>query len=202
MSQNTTATGGILLPHPQPPTLTTVPANLTFVEFVQGMLTGLSGFPGPLVRPEWQQEPPKDPDIDVNWLAFGLGQAVPDFNAYTGFDVNNNPTLQRNELINIIVSVYGPAAYDNIALIRDGFQLTQNLTTMRLANVGFAYDTPAQHVPDFFNERWFERWRAEFFVRRQINRTYSILSFVSASGTINTETAVNDNFTLPFAAGG
>ncbi len=200
---NTTATGGFLLPHPQPPLLGTIqPLSLTFVEFIQSLLVGLSAFPGPLVRPEWQKEPPKQPDIDTNWLAFGLGDATPDHNAYTSIDAAGNPILQRNELIPISVSVYGPKSYDNIGLIRDGFQLTQNLTTLRQANVGFAYDTPAKHIPDFFNERWYDRWRAEFFVRRQIQRTYPLLTFLSASGTINTETAANDNFTLPWAATG
>lgn len=201
MSRNTSATGGIILPNPQPPALTTTPPGLTFVEFIQSLLVGLSGFPGSLVRPEWQKQPPQEPDIDVNWLAFGLGSATPDNNAVIGLDANNNATLQRNELIPIIVSVYGPLSYDNIGLIRDGFQLSQNLASLRAANVGFGYDTPAQHVPDLFNERWYDRWRAEFYIRRQIQRAYPILNFLSASGTIYTETAQNDNFSLPWAAG-
>lgn len=199
---NDTSTGGILKPNPQPPTLDTTPGGLTFVQFIQQVLTGLSGFDGKLVRPEWQQKPPKEPDIDVNWLAFGLGEATPDNNAYTGFDENGNPLLQRNELIPVIVSVYGPNAYDNIGLIRDGFQLTQNIASLRQAQVGFAYDTTAQHVPDFFNERWYERWRTEFYLRRQINRTYPILTFLSASGTIYAEKGTDQTFQVPFTATG
>lgn len=198
---NDTASGGFLKPHPQPPTLVTSPPGLTFIQFIQQLLVALSGFDGTLVRPEWQQEPPKAPDINVNWLAFGLGSATPDNNAYVAIEKNGNvdtPTVQRNELIPIIVSVYGPDAYDNIGLIRDGFQLTQNLTTMRQANVGFGYDTPAQHIPDFYNERWFDRWRCEFFVRRQIQRSYPLLSFLSANGIIYTQTATNENYELPF----
>lgn len=202
MSQNNTATGGFLKPNPQPPELVTTPAGLTFIQFIQQLLVGLSGFDGKLVRPQWQQQPPKQPDIDTNWLAFGLGSATPDNNAYVAIDKDDNPIVQRNELIPIIVSVYGPLAYDNIGLIRDGFQLTQNLTTLLKAKVGFAYDTPAQHIPDFFNERWYDRWRCEFFVRRQIQRTYPLLSFLSANGTIYTQTATNENFELPFAATG
>lgn len=199
MSVKTSATGGFLLPNPQPPALTTVPAGLTFVQFIQQLLVGLSTFPGNLVRPEWQVEPPKQPDINTNWLAFGLGQASADFNAVVETDLAGVTTMQRNELIPISISVYGPAAYDNIGLIRDGFQLPQNLTTLRNAKVGFAYDTPAIHVPDFFNERWYDRWRLEIYVRRQIQRVYPILSFVSASGVIYTQTATNENFEQPWA---
>lgn len=199
---NNSKTGGILQPHPQPPTLVAAQPGLTFVQFIQGLLVGLSAFPGDLVRPEWQQQPPKQPPVDVNWLAFGLGSATPDNNAYVATDQDGVTTMQRNELIPIAVSVYGPKAYDNIALIRDGFQLTQNLASLRAAHVGFAYDTPAQHVPDFFNEIWYDRWRAEFYVRRLIQRVYPIVSFVSANGTIYSQTAENDNVSLPWAASG
>lgn len=201
MSNNST-TGGFLQPRPQPPTLDTTPSGLTFIQFIQQLLVGLSGFNGTLCRPEWQIAPPKRPDIDCNWLAFGLGSSTPDNNAYVSTDQNGVTELQRNELIPIIVSVYGPQAYDNQALIRDGFQLTQNLATLRQANIGFAYDTPAQHIPDLINERWYDRWRTEFYIRRQIQRVYPILSFLSASGTIYTQTATNENFELPFAAEG
>lgn len=202
MSQNSTATGGFLKPNPQPPTLDTVPAGLTFIQFIQQLLVGLSGFDGKLVRPQWQQEPPKQPDINTNWLAFGLGSATADNNAYISVDRDDNPQMQRNELIPIIVSMYGPQAYDNLGMIRDAFQLTQNLDSLRRANVGFAYDTPMNHIPDFFNERWYDRWRCEFFVRRQIQRVYPLLTFLSANGTIYTQTTVNENFELPFAAQG
>lgn len=202
MSRNTTATGGYLKANPQAPALVTTPPGLTFVQFIQSVLVGLSGFNGDLVRPEWQPEQPKQPDLKTDWLAFGLGSATPDNNAYVAVDGDGNPTVQRNELIPIIVSVYGPNAYDNVGLIRDGFQLTQNLTNLRAANVGFAYDTPAQHVPDFFNERWFDRWRMEIYVRRQINRVYPILIFASASGTIYGDNETETPIVLPFAASG
>lgn len=199
---NNSSTGGFLKPNPQPPTLVTVPTGLTFIQFIQQLLVGLSGFDGKLVRPEWQVEPPKQPDVGVNWLAFGLGSATADNNAYVAIDENDAPILQRHELIPIAISVYGPAAYDNLGMIRDGFQLTQNLTTLRRAKVGFAYDTPMAHVPDLFNERWYDRWRMEIFVRRQIQRVYPLLTFLSASGTIYTQTANDTDNQLPFAASG
>lgn len=201
----TTATGGILIPHPQVPTLDTTPPGLTFVQFIQQLLVGLSTFDGKLVRPDWQKEPAKRPDIDTNWAAFGFGNALADFNAYVtaGDNVEEPaPSLQRNELVQINLSVYGPEAYNNIGLIRDGFQLSQNLQSLRQANIGYAYDNPAIHVPDFFNERWYDRWRMEIFVRRSITRVYPILSFVSASGVIYTQTANEPNYELPFAASG
>lgn len=205
MSQKTSATGGFLIPNPQPTPVNTTPAGLSFIQFIQQLLVGLSTFDGSLVRPQWQQEPPKQPDINTNWLAFGLGNVAADFNAYQSTVIEENvpvSTMERQETLPLIISVYGPAAYDNITLVRDGFQLTQNLTTLRQANVGFAYDTQAQHVPDFFNERWYDRWRMEIYIRRVVQRFYPILTFASASGVIYTQTAQDDNFQLPFAGSG
>lgn len=201
---NNSSTGGFLKPNPQPPALDTTPAGLTFVQFIQQVLVGMSGFPGNLVRPQWQKEPPKQPDIDTDWLAFGLGDVTADNNAYVAIDSDgsNNPGLQRNELVPITISVYGPKAYDNVTLIRDGFQLTQNLVSLRQAKVGFAYDNPARHLPDFFNERWYERWIMEIYLRRQVQRVYPILTFLSASGTIYAETGNQQTTQLPWAASG
>lgn len=198
---NNTSTGGYLKPLPQPPPIDAVPANQTFLEFLQTVLTGVSGFPGTLVRPQWQQQPPKQPDVNTNWLAFGIEGVTPDFNAYIAIDNETGPGLQRNELFGLAVSIYGPAAYDNYGLIRDGFQLSQNLASLKQANVGFAYDQAAQHVPDFINEIWYDRWRATFYFRRQIQRVYPILTFASVSGTIYTQTAKGD-YSLPFSAEG
>ncbi len=191
---NSSATGGILRPHPQPPTLVTRPAGLTLIQFLQTLLVGLSAFPGTLVRPSWQVSPPKEPDLAVNWLAFGITDIMPDANAYTGPSVDGVSTLARQELIRVTLSVYGPDAMDNITLIRDGFQIPQNMTSLLLANMGFAYDTPAKHLPDFVNERWIDRYVTEIFLRRVVQRTYPILDFASASGITYSQTASDAAF--------
>lgn len=201
MSKNNTSTGGFLQPNPQPPALVTTPPGLPLIDFLQTVFVGLSGFNGTLVRPEWQPEPPKNPDLEINWMAFGIGPITPDSNAYVDFDSEGNPMMQRNELLQIACSVYGPAAYDNAGLIRDGFQLTQNLTSLKTANMGFAYDSPAQHVPDYINGRFIDRFTMDIFLRRQIQRFYPILTFISATGTIYTQTAVDENYSLNWKAG-
>jgi len=198
---NTSATGGFLIPAPLVPGLQTIPPNLTLVQFIQTVFVGISDFPGSLVRPMWQVEPPKQPDLTVDWMAFGIANVDPDSNAFIGFDSDNNPILQRQEELTITCSVYGPNAMSNITLIRDGFQIQQNLKSLLTANMVFAYDSPARHIPDFFNERWIDRYVTEIFLRRQVQRSYPILNFVSATGIIYSQTASNTNYQETFSAG-
>jgi len=199
--KNTSATGGYAQPTPQPPTLVTVPQGLTFIDFLQTVLVGLSGVPGPYVRPEWQQQPPKRPTVDQTWIAFGIEGVSPDFNTYMGQDQNGNEYMQQNELVGLSVSFYGPNSYDLYGLVRDNLQLPQNLSALSAANVGYAYDTPAQHVPDLINEIWYDRWRAVFYFRRQIQRFYPVLTFSGASGTIYANAASSDTTVVPFTTG-
>ena len=65
---NNSATGGYLLPTGTNP----YPSTLTFLQFMNTVMAGISGLPSALVRPRWQPNPPVQPDIDTDWLAFGV----------------------------------------------------------------------------------------------------------------------------------
>lgn len=75
---NTSATGGYLVPSPSNP----YPGGITFKQFLQTVFVGLSGLSTEFVRGKWQKNPPKQPDVDTNWIAIGLEVNKPDANGY------------------------------------------------------------------------------------------------------------------------
>ena len=177
---NNSASGGFLLPQPQPSPF----SGLTFEEFLQSVLVGVSGLPGNLVRPKWQENPPANPEISVNWLAFGLTEDDSDTNAYVGIDDDGNNQFMRMEDLPLQCTFYGPQSLEYGQALRDGLQIPQNLEKLQSANMGFVNTSRMTRVPDFVNERWVNRWEMTVFLRRQIMRVYPILTFVSGSGSL------------------
>lgn len=179
---NNSSTGGYLLPTSTTP----LPGGLTLTQFIQSVLVGISGLNGTFVRPRWQESPPKQPDITVDWLAFGISFGAPNTNSYVDMDESGNTISQRQQDLKIQCAFYGPDSMDYANIVSDGFQIQQNLEAMSAANMGYASTGEIFQVPDLINERWFTRVEMEVILRREIQRVYPVLSFVSAKGTINT----------------
>lgn len=191
------ATGGYLAPTSKP----FVPRNLNLEQFIQSVIVGITSYPGTLVRPKWQAAPPKQPDLSIDWIAYGISIIGSDANAYVWLDSHDVTNLNRQESIEVQCAFYGPHAIDNITIFRDGFQIQQNLDALRFAKMGFKEISPANRGPDLVNERWVERYETTLILVRQVLRSYPILSFASASGTIHTVIG-NDPTNLPWQSGG
>lgn len=187
MTTNNSATGGYLQPSPLAP----LPGGLAFKQFVQTVFVGVSGLPGDLVRPKWQIDPPKQPDIDIDWMAIGLVVNKADTNSYNGTLPDGTNQTQRMEELEIQCAFYGPESDSLAALVRDGFQVPQNLEALRAAKMGFVSTSQMMHVPDLVNERWVDKYEMSVFMRREILRIYPILTFVSASGFV--ESIINSS---------
>jgi hypothetical protein len=170
------------------PTQTTPPPNgLTLEQFLQTVVVGISGLPGNMVRPKWQVAPPKQPDLDVNWIGMGVDASTPNANAYLTEDNSGlSFTSQRIERLDIGLSIYGPSALSIYGLIRDGFQIPNNLFQLYNAAMGFIEVTVGQHVPDLVNERFINRVVTTVSLVRLVQRFYGVPSIVAA-GHFNIE---------------
>lgn len=194
---NNSQSGGYLN---KPQTTNSLPGQLTITQFIQSVLVGISGLPGPMVRPNWQVAPPKQPDLEVNWLSFGIILSKPDTYPYIGVDSNGVSVMLRQQAMEITCSIVGPAAMENASLIQDGFQISQNLDALKAAKMGFTETNEARHIPDLVNERFINRVEMSIFLVRQIQRSYPILNLVSANGTTEANTPGSGLFPVPFAA--
>lgn len=185
----------------KPPVSTVpLPKRLTLNQFIQTVIAGVSGLPGALVRTKWQTEPPKDPDIEIDWISFGVSLANPDANGYVG--VNDDGTLdyQRHEDLEVALDLFGPDCLEIAGLIRDGFQIDQNRVALQLANMGFVNVSGARFIPDLVNERFVQRRVMSIFLRRQVQRTYPIPTLLSCTGTVYTVQGAEEfltNFQIP-----
>lgn len=167
--------------------------TLNLQQFIQTVLVGISGLPGNLVRPKWQPNPPKQPDAATNWLAFGLTNEGADTNASVQTDKDGVTELKRNEHLEIQCCFYGPNCLENAGILRDGFEIQQNLSSLKAANMGFIEAGKQIRTAELVNEQWIDRIDMTINLVRQINRIYPILTFLSLSGTIRTDLTDGEN---------
>lgn len=154
------------------------------LQFIQTLIVGLSGLKGPLVRPNWQPEPPQQPDINTNWIGLGVEQNAADASAYLGLDDAGKVDMLRFETLNVQLQIYGPKCEEVYGEVRDGLQIPQNRIALYQANMNFKEFLVGRHVPDLVNQRWVDRVLCSVVLVRQIQRTYPVLTFLSASGII------------------
>lgn len=175
------STGGYLLPEQQDNPF----GNLSFEQFLQTVLVGVSGLKGEFVRPKWQLNPPKQPDAIVDWMAFGLNEDDSDTNAFVGVDSDGTNRFMRMEALSLQCSFYGPNSLEVGKTVRDGFQIPQNFAALQSVNMGFVSTSKMVRAPDVVNERWIDRWEMTVYLRREILRVYPVLNFLSGSGVLH-----------------
>lgn len=170
--------------------------------FIQQFLMGVSGLPGSLVRPAYQQEPAAWPDVDTDWLAFWEKDRtttgyVTEIIAQEVIKPHKHKTVSHVEM-SIQLAAYGPMAASIISRIRDGIQLSQNrdvlhtkgFAVVNLQSLGFIGD----QTPD--NE-YLNRWDGVLTLRREEVREFDISTFLGADGIIaanRAETTLHDSF--------
>jgi hypothetical protein len=178
---NTSATGGYLSATTLP-----LPAGLSFDRYIQQVVVGITGFDPSLVRPRWQVEAPKQPDITVNWCAVGIVDIKNDYDAH--FEQHDDDaTMKRHQIVEMLCTFYGADAVENASLFRDGLELSQNREQLFLANMGLLEVGTIVTTPELVNGRWCMRADVPFIIRREVIRDYAIMKLLSAGGDIVTD---------------
>jgi len=161
--------------------------DASFEDFLHDLFVGVSGMDPKLVRPRWQVEPPNQPTGD--WMAFGITRIAPDTYAAVIHDAGGNGSdqLQRHETVEVLISSYGPNASKNLSLLRDGLQVEQNRAVLTQNGMGLEATGEMIPVPTLAKNQWLRRYDLLFTMRRQILRSYPVLSLLSSQGTINNQ---------------
>lgn len=191
MPPNTSASGGYLLPDAQPEPLYGKALN----DFFQGLVKGITGMAGDLVRPSPQGEPPNIPEAATAWAAiqttvvpsdtFPAVIHLPNANGGAGVD-----QLQRHEQINILASFYDLGTNGEAdrlcSLLRDGLSIAQNREPLLAQHMGLNSVKDKTVVPSLLKMRWLYRVDLPFIVSRAVTRNYRVENVQSANGQIVT----------------
>lgn len=183
------ATGG--------PLTAALPDEVALRRFFQGLIVGVTGISGTLVRPRWQPNPPPMPGVEENWVSFDIRERTPDANAYVVVNQTDEAGAQqlRHETFTLACSFFGPAGGSYAELLRDGLELGQNREPLLLAAMGYLTAGQTLFLPELHNQQWYSRHDLDLRFSRQLNKRYDILCFTGVVGAIITET-----LSLPFEA--
>lgn len=176
---STSATGGYLQLSPV--------ADLEAVEDVlQGLIVGVTGLPGQLVRPRWQSEPPTVPERDVSWCAFGVGELLPQNFPEIRHDGagEGRDQIVSHEDVPVLVSCYGPRAETLARMLRDGLHIPQNRAALRGHGLAFGHAGGVRYVPELVRGRWLPRADLFLTFRRVTRRDVDVLNVKSMGGDL------------------
>lgn len=188
---NTSATGGALVPDDSPAPLEGRDLN----RLIQQWMSAIIGvvLDSSMIRPSFQTEPPAIPDKGDAWVAFRYSTEGSDTFPYIAHDGSGDGSdgLQRNQDLAVLASFYDTGtnglADSIMARFRDGTAIQQNNDALLTGQFRFVGCDEPVVVPSLLKEQWLYRVDLPFVLRRQINRTYTVLNILSADGTLVTD---------------
>lgn len=181
---------GYLAPNPAPAPQPLEGQDLS--TFLQQVVAGVTGMPGPSILPRWQAEPPTIPSTFTAWAAVGITRRSADTFAWVQHQsvagTNGYDELQRDELIYLLCSFYdtgsGGQADTNASLLRDGLQIEQNRAILKVNNIGLVGVEDAIILPTLIKQRWLYRVDHNVVFRRRIQRSYPVLDLLAFSTVV------------------
>lgn len=190
---NTSATGGVLSP------LGTLPFDDVALDAVfQTLITGITGIPGTLVFPRWQPTVPKQPEPSVTWCALGVLTVTPDDGPWLVYDApSNTEYLWDHELIDVLVTFYGPNSQSNARLLRAGIEVPQNTESLKPYFIRYITSGPVRQIPELVNQQWIKRQDVSLQFRRKVIMNYGVQNVLIADVNLIDDTVINDTIIVP-----
>lgn len=165
------------------------------------MIVGITSLLPAMVRPRVQPDPPNQPGFDTAWCAFGVSIMESDWTSYQRHDPSGigNNTQERDEVIHVLCSFYGPRYQELEAILRDGLQVEQNRAPLAVHKIKLVEVLAPVQLPALLKERWVRRIDARIVFRRRAIRSYQIRNLEGGPGsTLNNEQYVTPlDFTPP-----
>lgn len=180
---NTSATGGYLVPEPF-----SAQTGAQIRSSLNHLIRGVTGIPGSLVRPRWQQEPLQIPTIDTDWVAFGVTRTdgaggspyVEHVSEGDGYD-----EARADSFPQVLVSAYGPNSDRTIEVLRIGLTVSQNWEELLPLGLNLFEIGEAVSVPEQVNSEWYLRVDLPVTLKREARVRYPILNVLSAAGVFS-----------------
>lgn len=143
-------------------------------DFFHAFLVALSTIPGKLVRPRWQPEPPNLPAFTTDWMAWGIVDVEADNFAFQGVPADDQFVVERDEVLTMLMSFYGPRAGQLASQVSASMQLSQNRFYLRAQNITLIEVMNQSRVPALLKEKWVPRVDQRVRFRRRASWAYQV----------------------------
>lgn len=173
-----------------------IEADVELEKLIQPTIVGVSALPAKMVMPRWQVTPSSRPQGDQNWASFGISSGEPDtFHAevvdstVVGEDTSGRMIVERDELLNVLVSFFGKNAARYEERFRAGMSLSQNRTALRSNGLALVEVQPPVRLPDLGpgQNAWSQRKDVVLVLRRRPQHIFQVRSIEDAAGMLDNE---------------
>lgn len=141
---------------------------------------GVSGLDAGRVLLRWLPEQPHIPAAGDNWCSVGVMTMSPDDNPAFVNQTDDSTELWRHELIEVMVSFYGPNSQRYAGIFTDGIGVTQNNAELNQSGLSLVTYSAIIAAPELINNQWIRRYDQHVTLRRKVVREYAIRSIIEA----------------------
>ncbi|MGE4504038.1 MAG: hypothetical protein AB7D51_01725 [Desulfovibrionaceae bacterium] len=174
---NTSRTAGYLTP-------TNTPTGREQLEnALQAMVAGITGLAGQLVRPRWQDEPPRRPERGVSWCAIGVQEFLEHATSTRHESEDDGRSIvTTTQTMTVLATFYGPECWARMIRLRDGLLIGQNRDQARAAGLILQEVGTPRNAPEQVNGVWEHRTDLPLVMQWETRQAYGVNNILDVSG--------------------